>query len=298
MRSSVRIGIIAMLTLSASPSRGAEAALDSLVAGERAFAALSVAKGMKEAFLTYLSTDAVIFQPRAVNGRTVWEARPASAATLKWEPSFAAVSSAGDLGYTTGPWEYRPAADSAGTPSPPESYLHGQFNSIWRKQKGVGWRVVADIGVTHPRPTRGGIGSGEFTPGPTLKLRTMKTGHTDLPREDQALSKSMRSGGAREALAAHAAPDLRLNTEGRYPAVGLESSQARLDSLGGFFEFRTEGWGIARSGDLGFTYGIAERFRSASTAAADTSVYLNVWRQEGGRFWRLALAVINPLTRR
>jgi ketosteroid isomerase-like protein len=288
-----------MVALSSSPSQAAaEAALDSLVATERAFAALSLAKGMREAFLTYLAEGSVVFQPGAVDGRKAWEARPPSAATLKWEAAFAAVSSEGDMGYTTGPWEYRPPADTAGTPAPPESYRYGQFNSVWKKEKNAGWRVLADIGVTHPNPGRRGVGSGEFTAGPTLKVRTMKSGRADIPGEDKRLSKAMRSGGPREALAALGASDLRLNSEGRLPAVGLDAAQARFDSLGGFYEYRTEGSAIARSGDLGYSYGLAEHFLSATGAPADTAVYMHVWRQESGRSWRLALAVINPLTRR
>ncbi|MGH7730540.1 MAG: hypothetical protein ACRENJ_04740, partial [Candidatus Eiseniibacteriota bacterium] len=163
---------------------------------------------------------------------------------------------------------------------------------------GKGWRVVADIGVTHAKPPRGGVGSSEFTAGPSLKIRTMKSGRANLPEEDKNLSKAMRSEGARQALAAHAASDLRVNSEGRWPAVGLEAAQARFDSLGGFYEFKTEGSALARSGDLGYSYGLAEHYLSASAAPADTGVFFHVWRLEGTRSWRLALAVINPLTRR
>lgn len=301
-----RRGVAAMVILCSMfggsaglPARAAaDAALDSLVAAERAFAARSVARGMKDAFLAYLAEGSVMFQPGPVDGRKLWEARPASAATLSWEPSFAGVSSAGDLGYTTGPWEFHPPADSLGTPAPPEAYLYGQFNSVWKHEKKTGWRLIADIGVTHPRPARGGVGSGEFTAGPILKVRTMKSGRADIPGEDQRLSKAMRAGGPRGALSELGAQDLRVNSEGRFPAVGIEAAMARFDSLGGFYEYRTEGSVIARSGDLGYSYGVAERFLSATGAPADTSVFLHVWRQEGGRFWRLVLAVINPLTRR
>jgi ketosteroid isomerase-like protein len=275
----------------------AQAPLDSLVASERAFAALSVAKGMKEAFLAYLSEEAILFRPRVVNGRKDWESRPASAATLMWEPSFAEVASSGDFGYTTGPWEFHPAPDTAGTPAPPEAYLYGQFNSIWRREKGNKWRVIADIGVTHDKPTHG-VGSGEFAVGPTLRIRTMKGGRANLKDEDQRLSKAMRSSGPREALASLGAADLRVNTEGHRPSVGLEAAQARFDSLGGFYEFKTEGVTIAKSEDLGFTYGLAEHHLAPNAAPADTGVFLNVWRLEGSRNWRLALSVINPLNRR
>ena len=126
----------------------------------------------------------------------------------------------------------------------------------------------------------------------------MKSGRANMPELDQKLSKAMRASGAREALASHGATDLRVNSEGRMPAVGLDAAQARFDTLGGFYEFRTEGSAVARSGDLGYSYGLAEHFLPPNAAAADTGVFLHVWRLEGARFWRLALAVINPLNRR
>lgn len=298
MRHWLTMGILVMV---AAPGfgtpAGADAALDSLVANERAFAAMAVSEGVRTAFLTYLAEDGVVFEPTATNGRKVWEARPATKATLLWEPSFAAVSSAGDLGYTTGPWEFRPAPDSAGTPAPPERFRYGQFNSVWRLERGGTWRVVADIGVSHAKPDRGGVGSAGYRAGPELPIRTMRSGRVNLAREDQRLSKTMRSSGAAQALAVHGTADLRLNTAGRTPAVGLEAAIARLDTLEGFLEYREQGKGVASSGDLGYTYGLAARFPPGREAPADTSVYLHVWRQEG-RVWKLALAVLNPLPRR
>ena len=123
----------------------------------------------------------------------------------------------------------------------------------------------------------------------------MKSSRVNLAGLDRNLSKAMRAVGTHDAIAAHGAPDLRLNIDGKYPAVGLEPSQARIDSLAGFFDFSAEGSGIASSGDLGYTYGRAERFLSANAAAADTSVYFHVWRQDDGRTWKLALSVLNPL---
>ncbi len=298
MRVGAGIGAVAMVVLSAAPAAADSGGLDSLVAAERAFAALASSHGMKHAFLTYLAPEAVVFQPRATPGRALWESRPDAKGTLLWAPAFAAVSSAGDFGYSSGPWEFRPPADSAGTPSPPESWAHGQFNSVWSWDKRDGWRVIADIGVSHPRPARGGVANVELTAGPTLRPKTMRTGRRDLPGEDERLSRLMSERGAREALAALGASDLRLNTDGRLPALGLDAAQTRLDSLGGAYEYRTEGSEIARSGDLGYTYGLAARRLTPGAAPADTSVYLHVWRQEAGRHWRLALAVLNPLPAR
>ena len=297
MKRCVRKGVAALVVLpllTSSPA-GADAALDSLVASERAFAAMAKAQSVKQAFLTYLAEDAVVFQPTATNGRTVWEARSESKATLLWEPSFAAVSSAGDLGYTTGPWEFHPAPDSTGAPALPERYAYGHFNSVWRKQKHGGWLVVADIGITHEKPDRGGVGSVEFTPGPSLPIRTMKPPRIHLGDQDKKLSKSMRAMGTREAVAAHATSDLILNVDGRMPVSGIEAAQSLLGPLEGHFEYHEQGSGMASSGDLGYTYGWAERFIGQNTTPADSSVYLHVWRQDKSQVWGLALAVINPL---
>jgi ketosteroid isomerase-like protein len=295
MRRLVWIGVVAMVAQSLTPSGAGAQALDSLVANERAFAALAAAKGIREAFLTYLADDGVLFRPTATNGKKAWEARPETKAQLLWEPSFGEVSSAGDLGYTTGPWELRPPPDSSGTPAPPESYQYGHFSSVWKKQRHGSWRVVADIGVTHARPVRGGVGSGAFVAGPALPIRTMKGSKVNLNGLDRNLSKAMRAAGAQDAVGSHATADLRLNAEGKFPAVGLEAAQALADSMARFYEFWPEGSGIASSGDLAYTYGWAQRFVSADAAPADSSVYLHVWRQEGGRAWKLALAVWNPL---
>src|SRR5262245_53444514 len=143
MKCFARLGVftLAVMPLLTATRAAADAALDSLVASERAFAAMASAKGTKEAFLFYLAEDAVVFQPTATNGRQAWQARTPNQATLLWEPAYAEVSSAGDLGYTTGPWEWHPPADSSGAAAPPDRFAYGHFNSVWRKNKHDGWRV-------------------------------------------------------------------------------------------------------------------------------------------------------------
>jgi ketosteroid isomerase-like protein len=295
MRHLVWIGVVVMVSQPFNaPRAAADAAMDSLVASERAFAAMSAAKGMKAAFLTYLAEESVVFLPTAMDGRAAWEARQPSKNSLLWEPAFVAVSSAGDMGYTTGPWEIRPPADSTGAAASPDRYLHGTFSSVWKKRGGV-WRVIADIGISHPKPLMGGVGSGNLVAGPTLPPRTMKGNRVNLAGMDRTLTKAMRAVGAHEALAAHATQDVRFNVEGKHPSVGIDAAQARVDSVAGFYDFKTQGSGIASSGDLGYTYGLAERFVSANAAAADTSSYLHIWRQDDGRTWKLALAVLNPI---
>lgn len=280
--------LVALAAFVALPLYAAPTALKSLVAAERAFSAASVQKGIRASFLTYLAPGSVTFRPTPTDGRKAMLARPETFnSTLIWEPAFAEVSAAGDLGYDSGPWELRfPAA--GGQPT-----LYGHFISVWKKQASGAWRVVADIGISHDKPASGGVGSGAFRAGPTHTSPATAT--TDLQRLDAAYAKAARAQGFASAFTANAAQDVRFNTEGAFPFVGMEAARAQIAKAPGRFAFLPQGSGIAASRDLGYTYGLAPRFEPGANAAADSSVYLHVWRRGANGKWRIALAVMNPL---
>lgn len=267
------------------------ASLRTLVAAERAFSENSVRHGMKAAFLAYLSDDGVIFRPIPINGKKSWEERSDPKSSLSWEPAFAEVSAAGDLGYDTGPWVLLLPASSS------TSRLYGHFVSVWHRPPGGTWKVEVDLGITHPAPQSGGVGSHEFVAGPApLKVPSGEV--SDLRKLDDQYSDLTHDKGVAEAFAAMAAPDVRLNREGTFPFVGLAAARAGLDSLAGSLHFLTDGKRLSDSRDLGYTYGIAQHFlpnAAASDLAADSSVYLHVWRQNPDKTWKLALEVLNPL---
>lgn len=122
--------------------------LGKLVEAERAFAQMAREKSTKEAFLYYMADEGVVFEPEAVNAREVWSKRPDSPALLSWEPIWADISADGSIGYTAGPWEFRPE----GKDGKPVAF--GQYVSIWKKQKNGEFRVILDIGITHKKPER------------------------------------------------------------------------------------------------------------------------------------------------
>ena len=83
------------------------ASWNSLVDAERSFARTSLSKGARDAFLSVLADDSIIFRPRAVPGRKWTQENPAPTGQLSWAPEFADIATGGDLGYTTDPWELR-----------------------------------------------------------------------------------------------------------------------------------------------------------------------------------------------
>src|SRR5262245_50726039 len=70
-----------------------QAALDSVVAAEKAFAQRAAEKGTRDAFLTFLADDALVFEPDPVNGKEAWKARqPPPGSLLSWYPVHSEVS--------------------------------------------------------------------------------------------------------------------------------------------------------------------------------------------------------------
>ena len=289
MRSFARIVLVLTLALLAAPgaAHAASPALASLVEAERAFSAASVEKGVRQSFLTFLAPDAIVFRPLPVNGPASMHLRADTRTpTLVWEPAYAEVSAAGDLGVTTGPWEQRPMPFA-----PPDAF--GQFISVWKKQPNGKWRVAVDIGTSHARPERG-VGSGDLQYGPTGTRVAAGAAPADLRALDRELSRAMRAAGRSGAYATRATDDVRFNRDEAMPVVGLSAARARLDSVPGYVSYRPAGRRLAASGDLGCTWGRAEEFAGAG-ARADSSVYLHVWRRGAAGGWKLALEVLNPL---
>src|SRR5262245_55075140 len=71
-------------------------------------------------------------------------ARPGFA--IQWEPTSADVSSAGDLGYTTGRFE----VVQSGSDGKPAVTGRGKYVTIWKKQSDGSWKVALDIGNSDP----------------------------------------------------------------------------------------------------------------------------------------------------
>jgi ketosteroid isomerase-like protein len=120
-------------------------ALVAVVAAEKAFAADARTGGVQQAFMKYLGDSALVFEGgEIVNGKEVWRNRNTEGASLIWYPEVAEVSAAGDLGYTTGPAQFRASKDKE-TPD-----YTGYFSSIWKKNKAGQWKVMLDIGSPAP----------------------------------------------------------------------------------------------------------------------------------------------------
>ena len=239
---------------------------------------------MRDAFLTFMADDGIVFQPRATNAKQLWTARPESKATLIWEPSFASISSAGDLGYTTGPWEFRPPGDSTGASPPPDQITYGHFISVWRKQSDGVWKVAVDIGVVHDRPARG-LGQETYVAGPS-GTRNELGAAPDIAALERKLSETATKSGWAKAIESMASDELRLNrARDRSPFKRRDAARRALSKDKLAVTWHPEGTGYASSRDLGYAYGVAatrpQKSKSAAPDSESVSPCLET-RGEGG----------------
>jgi ketosteroid isomerase-like protein len=268
-----------------------------MVATERAFSAMSVSTNMRDAFVAYLAPDGIVFRPLPVNGLSVWKPRTPSPATLIWEPSHAEVAAAGDMGWTTGPWEFRPPADSTGAPPAPDKIAHGHFTTIWARQPDGRWLAEVDMGVSHARPERG-VGTGDLTPGPVHSwasgARKSAKARANLTAVDRLYAADVKKLGAAGALDVWGTRDLRLNLEEQFPSENRDAAKTMVTTTGDLVRILPQASRVSASDDLGYSYGVIERIASRSDAP-DSTAYFHVWRKEADRRWRLASIVENPV---
>jgi len=282
---------------------GYSPALVSLVEAERAFARTSVERGVRESFLAFFADDGINFQPHPTNTREAFLKRPAPTlpppVTLNWEPIFADVSRAGDLGYTTGPYrlidqspEHRPIQ-------------HGYYFSIWKRQPDGAWKVAVDVGIETPAPDaaeRALRFQSVRNPSPAKKMTSAsvnpEAGRAALLEADREFIRAASSRGVLKAFQAHLGDEARLHRNGIFPLTKKDAIRSFLAQK----KFMPSGEpmqaDVAQSNDLGYTYGryeLREDSAPQHAKATEKGYYVRVWKRDSSGRWKIALDTTHPL---
>lgn len=267
--------------------------LKSIVETERAFARMSEEEGTREAFDAFIADDGILFRPTPVLGKKWMQQHPLPAtpsrSVLSWQPIFADVSRAGDLGYTTGPWRFRKDLNGKATG-------FGNFMTVWKKQANGSWRFVLDLGISNPMPKTDGpiFEPGSFHP---IKGKIEKVDHeaarSTLLDFDREFSKASGDHGAREAFLIYAAKDVRLYRNDHFPFVGKMAAADALAPLTAEWTWKPTFAYVSISGDLGYSYGIYE-LKDKNGAVSERGNYARVWKKVNGT-WKLVIDVADPL---
>lgn len=140
MKKPVLLALAAAMACACAYAAPTNAELKQQVADtERAFAA-TMAKRDHQAFVTFLSEEAVFYNgPKVLRGKETvaaeWKAlyeKPE--APFSWEPDQVDVLESGTLAHSSGPVRN------------PEGKIISRFNSVWRQESPGKWRIVFDKG--------------------------------------------------------------------------------------------------------------------------------------------------------
>ena len=290
MRTIVAILLVAVAGAAAlAADRSAE--LTQLVMTEREFAARAQQVNARQAFVEYFAADAILFTPFATPAFPGLRDGPDWGVDIQWRPVAAAISGAADMGFTTGPTEYRRAPTDA-------PLRYGHYTSVWRRQQDGRYRVLIDIGISHAAPqTR----ADDWSLGQAARSLPARSAGEQAAATAALRALDMHTGAAARdatatALARVIADGARVHLSGQVPVVGRAAALALLEALDHGYEWSPEGVVVAESGDFGFVYGRG-RWQGKQTAASGELAYLNLWQRDADE-WKLIVQVCSRVEAR
>jgi ketosteroid isomerase-like protein len=270
-------------------------ALIPVVEAEHAFAEYSIMHGMKDAFIRFAAPDGIIIRRAPVNAIELWtKTNPAPTGQLSWYPIFADVSRAGDLGYTTGPWEFRDKPDDK------DASAVGHFITLWRKQSDGAWKYEFDMGVSHAAPAsrKTALTYPASTRGATQKDKSAantNAARASLRHAERDLAYESGTNSWARALLAHADKTVRLYRQDSLPFVGLEATRKALDGKTEVAAWQVTKANVASSGDLGYVYGTYKsQSKTENAKPTEQGNFMRIWKRQGGK-WRVVLEVATPI---
>lgn len=210
----MRIFIIATLVFLFTGITLAQNDAEKVFNTEKAFEKMVAEKGIKDGFIEFMSPTGIIFRPEAVNARESFASRPASPASLTWNPIWIDVSSNGAIAYSIGNSVFRPK----GKDDP--NKIFGHYLSIWNRQANGEYRAALDTGINHEKPVST----------PTAWRSPADTGLEKNERRISAADSSTgfyemaEKTGSVKAYKSYLADDAILMRDGRQPLIGKKAA--------------------------------------------------------------------------
>jgi hypothetical protein len=254
----------------------AQKGIKGLVNAEKAFAAYTESHTIREGFLQYMDSAGLVFrQGNAVNAIETYQKQKPGPAILSWWPSFALISSSGDIGLTTGPYELR-SGSLQDTP-----VARGSFASVWKINKKGIWKNVADLGISYNKVNP-----------PIQQVKEMvldkqkgktNSGLAEVFQLDKKLNKAISEKNVSD-ISLYLSRESWLNLEGEQPLIGNQQAIAGLLKIPVSISLDTVSGDISRESDFAYVYGTISNGNKKEN-------YLRVWILRNKR-WQVILQTI------
>ncbi|MGE5625224.1 MAG: DUF4440 domain-containing protein [Bacillota bacterium] len=263
----------------------------SLVQNEYAFARDVAEHGIRDGFLMHLDKQSITFAPKPVNAFDFYAQKKPNSTKLDWYPVYAVVSADGAFGVDTGPWTASYTQDGT------EKSANGEWLTVWAKDQSGAWHALFDGGVTHAAPESPVKGIPEDAPVMQLPALTAPASGVDATQAQIAQQENQFSDdaahGLKAAYEAAAAADIHVLLDNGQPLLGREEALTVMPAMPAGLHWVPMGGSVARSGDLGYVYGMT--YKTADEKhASPVGVYMHVWRRDQDG-WKLLISEDQPL---
>jgi hypothetical protein len=250
---------------------------------EKAFAAMAEAKGTRAAFLEFLAKDGLIF-PKGlpVNAHEFWENRAENGSLLSWGPDFVDVATSGIIGYTAGPWEYRPK----GKADAPAAF--GHFVTIWQKQPSGQFRAVLDIGISHDKVALSSDWASPADSGKEMNEKRISAADASVKFFETAEAQ-----GLAKAYKLFAAGDVRLYREGQLPFIGKKTIGGAIKKDNNKLQFNRRSVFVSTS-DMAYISNGYSYFAPDKKTVVENGSFLQIWKLRKGK-WEIVLDIFSPV---
>ncbi len=256
-----------------------DSALNEVVATEKAFAAAAADKGTRTAFLEFAASDGIVFSTKPENAREYWTKHPEYPGLLAWSPAWADVSADGNLGYTTGSWEFRPK----GKTDAPVAW--GDYFTIWKKQPDGKWKFELDLGISHPSSEI----STTWKPSATAKKNNPAQSAAAWETVELKFSEILRTERASGVYQKLSSDNIHLLRDGYLPILGKKTALEQIPKENLTLKTRALGGG----GGTDFVYSYGEYWQ-VQDGKNERGYFARVWKREP-KGWRIALDVAHAL---
>ena len=284
----VPISLLALIQPLLLPAQSDNPDLQEMVNTERAFVQMAEDQNTRDAFLYYMTDDVITSGPNGMlKGKEEIRKQEVSPGWLYWEIAFSDIASSGDIGYNTGPWEFR------SNKTDEKAITFGEFNSIWKKQKDGSWKNALDIGIRHREPLQKVNWSTSSRPTKRLNMKPGVLGDASslIKKEKEFLSLFEKQGN--QAYTSYLSKESRICRTDQLPMITSVEKQKFLNETKLTTQPQIVDGEVASSNDLGYVYGsaIVQTTNNSNQFENKTATYFRVWKKEESE-WKIVLDVL------
>jgi ketosteroid isomerase-like protein len=255
--------------------------LQRIIQTENAFAQASIDKGTKNAFLEFLSKEAIIFdKSMPTNGLEHWQKLDFKG-VITWQPIIAEIAGSSDLGYTVGNYQFH----NTTAEEKPSSF--GSFVTLWKRQADNTWKVAIDMEVSHDEVIVNTASITEIYPvfKPYELKNQMVLAERMVFMNDHFYWKNAKS--SLNPFEPHLAQNVRIYRRNLKPIIGKENAKAFLKKTYNKDLVYTGLKAISpNAGDLVCVYGVI-------SGGGKSGTYLRIYKQEAKDAWKIVVEMVD-----